>query len=130
MNSSVCPGPGPTADPAESPAGNEPACAISSRVACSQSGLAPPPPAFRDLKEEKGPGLCPTPSSPWRRDSLNSSPLGTDVRRKGLQRCLPGRGEPDTLGSVLLPRPPPEMWIARFTITRWRPQACRPPHPL
>lgn len=43
MNLSVCPRPGPTADPAASHAGNKLVCAISSRVACSQSSPAPPP---------------------------------------------------------------------------------------
>lgn len=36
--------------------------------------------------------LCPTPRSPWRWDSLNFSPLSTDIRRKEPQRCLPGEG--------------------------------------
>lgn len=78
---SVCPRPGPTADPAASPAGNK-------LVWPSAQGS----PAGRAARPHRRPGLRPTPSSPWSRDSLNFSPLGTDIRRKGLQRCLPGRG--------------------------------------
>lgn len=129
MNLSVCPRPGATADPAESPAGNKVVCAVSSRVACSQSNPAPPLPAFRNLKEEKGPGSAPPPAPP----ETGQPELFTPQHRhqeEGATKVSAREGEPDTIRSVLLPQPPPKMCIARFTITRWRPQACRPPHPV